>query len=182
MLVCLAPVSPAAQDTLAILMASLAHRDNREAFFIEERHASYLNSALTTQGRLKAVLPDRLEKIIVSPEPMTQVITGNRLIQSRHGVIQKEISLDRVPALSVTINTLRAVVFGNLNYLKKTFTAEYQTQGQNWSLQLIPLNEKLKAQISSIKVLGKQDKISEFLVTDVNGDFSKTRLYEHENK
>ena len=69
-----------------------------------------------------------------------------------------------------------------MKYLQKTFTYEYKTHAQDWSLLLVPLNKQIKKQLKSIKVIGSNDNISEFLVTDANGDFSKTRLYEHEKK
>lgn len=172
----------AAENNLAGLMAGLASKGQREAYFVEERHASYLNSPVTTQGRLKAIPPDRLEKIIVAPEAITQVVTGDHIIQSRDGGKQQEISLDQVPELSVAIDTLRAMVFGNLKYLQKTFTADYKIHEQHWTLLLRPRSPESGAQLKSIRISGSRDNITEFLVTDVNGDYSKTRLYEHEKK
>ena len=172
----------AGQESLAGLMARLAKHPQREAFFIEKQHASYLDSPLTTQGILRAIPPDRLEKIITVPESIKQVIAGNRIILSQNGVTLREISLTEMPVLGVTINTLRAVVFGNIEYLGKTFNQTFEYHNHHWSLLLVPIKQQVKDQIKSIRVSGVNDKISEFVLTESNGDFTTTRLYEHQIK
>jgi len=170
------------QDGLAGLMARLAKHPQRDAFFIEKQHASYLESPLTTQGILRAIPPDRLEKIITVPESIKQVIVGNRIIQSQNGVILREVSLTEIPVLAITINTLRAVVFGNIKYLGKTFSQTFENHDHHWSLLLVPIKQQVKDQIKSIRVSGVSDTISEFILTQSNGDFTTTRLYEHHIK
>lgn len=172
-------ITPAQADGLDKLMAKLSAATVREAVFVEERHAFYLDTPLKSQGHLKAIPPDRLEKTIVSPEPIKQVIVGDRVIQTRNNVPVKEISLNKQPALAAAINAMRAVLFGNIAYIRKTFKIHYENSGKHWSLNLLPLDKNLLKYIKSIRVSGADDAIAEFRLTEANGDFSITRLYEH---
>jgi hypothetical protein len=171
-------ITPVQADSLDKLMAKLSAAPEREALFVEERHAFYLDSPLKSQGHLKAIPPDRLEKTIISPEPIKQVIVGDRVIQTRNNVPVRELSLNKQPGLAAAINALRAVLFGNVAYLRKTFKIHFVNSDKQWSLNLLPLNKNLLKYIKSIRVSGVNDTIAEFRLTEANGDFSITRLYE----
>lgn len=162
---------------LAGLLSRFAAQPQREAHFIEERYAFYLQSPLQTQGYLKATPPDRLEKRIIAPERIEQVISGDRLRHSRDGVLQKEIRLSEQPVLALAINTLRAVLFGDAAYLQQHFQVDYVPHNTTWQLTLRPLSAQIGKHIMSIRVTGDGHDINEFLLTEANGDYTKTRLY-----
>lgn len=174
------PINPLFADDagLARLMSKFAGLSERKAAFIEERHAYYLDAPLMSQGQLKATPPDRLEKTIVTPEPIQQVISGDRLIHAKNGETVREITLSQQPVLAAAINALRAVLFGDLGFLQKHFQTRYENSKHKWKLKLIPRQKQIIKYIRSITVSGADDTVSEFLITEANGDYSKTRLYE----
>lgn len=160
------------------LMSKLAAKPERQASFIEERHAFYLDTPLKSQGHLKASPPGRLEKTIIVPESIQQVINGDRITHSKNGKIVREMSLSQQPVLAAAINTMRSVLFGDVNYLQKYFQIRYEVDQQKWQLHLVPREKQVVKYIKSIIVSGAEDRISEFLITETNGDYSRTRLYE----
>ena len=157
---------------LARLMNKFSGLVERKAAFIEERHAFYLDEPLKTQGYLRAIPPDRLEKTIASPESIKQVISGDRIMHTKNGEKVREISLSQQPVLAAAINAMRAVLFGDMDFLQKNFQTRYENSNNKWKLKLVPRQKQIIKYIRSITVSGADDKVSEFLITEANGDYS----------
>ena len=123
--------------------------------------------------------PDELIKIIENPEPQIQVIRGDQIRHSKQGETIREISLSSHPSLAATVNTLRALLFGDVSYILRSFEIEYKSHGENWIINLYPHDSLVKQNIKSISVAGINSSIEHYTITEVNGDYSLTKLYEN---
>lgn len=162
---------------LTKLLQGISVKTGQQVKFIEERYAFYLEQPIKTKGQLKAIPPDELVKTIQSHEPVDQHISGNRVVHYKSGVAIREISLLKQPALAAAVNTLRALLFGDAQYLYRTFEVDYENHASKWVLQLHPREALVKKYIKSITVTGENSKIKQYTVIEINGDYSRTYLY-----
>lgn len=146
--------------------------------FKNEKHTSFLDEPIISSGYLKFIAPNKLQKIILKPEKISQKIDGNELkiINENETNI---INLDDYPEFSIILGATISVLSGNHSALKEDFKIIFDHKEAGWKLLLSPHDSYISGYVESIKMFGNKNKISKIVVTEPNHDQSITYLSNH---
>ena len=161
----------AAAFDLAQLTQLLASKRSGEATFVEKREVSVLDRTVMTSGRLSFAAPDTFIRENLKPQRERVAVVGNMLTMSR-GERSRSVALDSVPEASVIIEAIRGTLTGNRDALQKLFETSVSGNAERWSLELVPRDPRLRAQVATVRVSGRQAEVSEMQVVMPDGDRS----------
>lgn len=161
----------AAAFDLAQLTQLLASKRSGEATFVEKREVSVLDRTLMTSGRLSFEAPDTFVRENLKPQRERVSVVGNMVTMSR-GDRSRTVALDSVPEASVIIEAIRGTLTGNRESLQKLFETGVSGSAERWSLELVPRDARLRAQVATVRVSGRQAEVREMQVVMPDGDRS----------
>ena len=156
---------------LVRLMQMLAQVKAGEATFVETRNVAMLERPLESSGRLWFEAPDTFVRETLKPRRERMAIVGNNLTMSL-GNRRRTVPLDSVPEAAVILEAIRATLTGNREALEHNFSATVSGGPQRWSLELVPLDARLLAQVTSVRVAGRHATVRVVTVTMADGDRS----------
>ena len=151
------------------LTALLARVRSGEATFVERREVSVLDRTVMTSGRLSFQAPDTFVRENLKPLAEKVAVVGDTVTMSRGGR-SHTVTLDSVPEAAVIIEAIRGTLTGNRDALRKLFETRVGGDAKAWTLDLVPRDVKLRAQVSTIRVSGRQSQVREVLITLPDGD------------
>ncbi|MDE2626728.1 MAG: outer membrane lipoprotein carrier protein LolA [Burkholderiales bacterium] len=160
---------------LARLMQLLGQVKSGEATFVETRTVAMLDRPLESSGRLWFEAPDTFVRETLKPRRERMAIVGDTLTMSL-GNRSRTVPLDAVPEAAVILEAIRGTLTGNREALERHFSATVSGGPQRWSLELVPLDARLLAQVNSVRVAGRQAAVREVTVTMADGDRSLMRI------
>ena len=165
--------APAAAQALDLdqLTRLLASKRSGEATFVEKREVSVLDRTVMTSGRLSFEAPDSFVRENLKPQRERVAVVGNVLTMSR-GDRTRSVALDSLPEASVIIEAIRGTLTGNRDALQKLFETSVSGNAAQWSLELVPRDARLRAQVATVRVSGRQAEVREMLVVMPDGDRS----------
>lgn len=169
-LVTLSPAAFAAWD-LQQLMDSLAQNKSGSATFIETKHIALLDKPIESSGELLYTAPDRLEKRTLKPKPESMVVNGGELLIER-GRQKYFLQLQAYPELAAFIDSIRGTLAGDRKALERNYRLSLNGSAERWTLQLLPLDEKMQAVIRRIRIAGVRDQVNSIEITQADGDSS----------
>jgi outer membrane lipoprotein-sorting protein len=167
---CLTASSAWAFD-LPELMGLLARQKNGEARFTEQRFVRGLEGPLDASGTLSFQSPDRLTRRTLTPRPETMTVDGNTLTLSRGGRT-RTLTLDSMPELLGMVEAMRSTLNGNAQTLQRYFRSTLTGSPDKWTLDLMPIDEKLAAQVRSLRLTGKAGEVLGIEMEFIGGDRS----------
>ena len=156
---------------LAQLTQLLASKRSGEATFVEKREVSVLDRTVMTSGRLSFEAPDTFVRENLKPQRERVAVVGNMVTMSR-GDRSRTVALDSVPEASVIIEAIRGTLTGNRESLQKLFETGVSGSAERWSLELVPRDARLRAQVATVRVSGRQAEVREMQVVMPDGDRS----------
>ena len=156
---------------LAQLTQLLASKRSGEATFVEKREVSVLDRTVMTSGRLSFEAPDTFVRENLKPQRERVAVVGNMLTMSR-GERTRSVALDSLPEASVIIEAIRGTLTGNRDALQKVFETSVSGNAERWSLELVPRDARLRAQVTTVRVSGRQAEVREMQVMMPDGDRS----------
>jgi outer membrane lipoprotein-sorting protein len=156
---------------LAQLTQLLASKRSGEATFVEKREVSVLDRTVMTSGRLSFEAPDTFVRENLKPQRERVAVVGNMLTMSR-GDRSRSVALDSVPEASVIIEAIRGTLTGNRESLQKLFETGVSGNAERWTLELVPRDARLRAQVATVRVSGRQAEVREMQVVMPDGDRS----------
>jgi outer membrane lipoprotein-sorting protein len=162
--------APAAFD-LTQLTQLLATKRSGEATFVEQREVSVLDRTVTTSGRLSFEAPDTFVRENLKPMRERVAVVGNTLTMSR-GERTRSVALDSVPEAAVVIEAIRGTLTGNRDALQRVFDATVSGNAEQWTLDLVPREPRLRTQVSSVRVAGRRAEVRQMQVQMPDGDRS----------
>lgn len=140
------------------LMGLLAQQKQGEASFTEQRFVRGLDGPLHASGTLSFTAPDRLVRRTLSPRPESMEVDGNNLTLSRSGRT-RSMTLDSVPELLGMVEAMRGTLSGNGAVLQRYFRSTLTGSRAGWTLDLVPLDERLAAQVASLRLTGRAGEV-----------------------
>ncbi|RZI93854.1 MAG: outer membrane lipoprotein carrier protein LolA [Variovorax sp.] len=156
---------------LTELMAQLAKQKSGEARFTEQRFVRGLDGPLESAGTLSFTAPDKLARRTLTPRPESMVVDGNNLTLSR-GSRTRTMTLDSTPELLGMVEAMRSTLGGDTNTLKRYFRSTVTGSAQNWTLDLAPIDERLAAQLRSLRMTGRAGEVLGLEMEFIGGDRS----------
>ena len=156
---------------LAQLMQSLAKTRSGEARFTERRQVAMLDQPLESSGRLWFEAPDTFVRETLKPRREKIAVIGNQLTLSQ-GSRTRTIALDSTPEAAVIVEAIRGTLTGNREALERFFKASVSGDARQWQLELVPHDARLQAQVSAIRLSGRDNEVREVQVALADGDRS----------
>ena len=156
---------------LAPLMQMLAQVKAGEATFVEKRYVTMLERTLHSSGRLSFSAPDTFVRETLKPHRDRVAVVGNEVTMSM-GTRSRTVPLDSVPEAALIMGALRGTLTGNREALERHFSAVVTGTPQRWTLELVPLEPRLREQVVSVRVAGQQALVREVSVVMGDGDRS----------
>jgi outer membrane lipoprotein-sorting protein len=153
------------------LMGLLARQKNGEARFTEQRFVRGIEGPLDASGTLSFQAPDRLTRRTLTPRPETMTVDGNTLTLSRGGRT-RTLTLDSMPELLGMVEAMRSTLNGNVQTLQRYFRSTLTGTADKWTLDLVPIDEKLAAQVRSLRLTGKAGEVLGIEMEFIGGDRS----------
>jgi outer membrane lipoprotein-sorting protein len=169
-LVMWSPSAFAAWD-LQQLMDSLAQNKSGRATFVETKRIAMLDKPVESSGELFFTAPDRLENRTLKPRPESMTVNGSDLSIER-GNQKYHLQLQAYPELAAFIDSIRGTLAGDRKALESSYRLSLDGSAERWSLQLLPLDEKMRAVIKRIRISGVRDQVNSVEITQADGDSS----------
>ena len=153
------------------LMSLLAQRRSGEATFTEQRFVRGLEGPLDASGVLSFTAPDRLMRRTITPRPETMSVDGNTLTLSRGGRT-RTMALDSMPELLGMVEAMRGTLSGNAQSLQRYFRSTLTGTSNDWALDLQPIDDRLAAQVRSMRLTGRGGEVLGVEMEFIGGDRS----------
>jgi outer membrane lipoprotein-sorting protein len=153
------------------LMGLLAKQKSGEARFTEQRFVRGIEGPLDASGTLSFQAPDKMTRRTLTPRPETMVVDGNTLTLSRGGRT-RTMTLDSMPELLGMVEAMRGTLNGNTQSLARYFRASVSGTPDKWTLDLVPIDEKLAAQVRTLRLSGRAGEVLGIEMEFIGGDRS----------
>lgn len=153
------------------LMALLAQQRSGEAKFTEQRFVHGLEGPLEASGVLGFTAPDKLVRRTLTPRPESMSVEGNTLTLSRGGRT-RTVQLDSMPELQGMVEAMRGTLSGNSQGLQRYFRSTLSGSTNSWTLDLQPIDERLAAQVRSMRLSGRGGEVLGIEMEFIGGDRS----------
>jgi outer membrane lipoprotein-sorting protein len=153
------------------LMGLLARQKSGEARFTEQRFVHGLEGPLDASGTLSFDAPDKLVRRTLSPRTETMAVDGNTLTLSRGGR-NRTLALDSMPELLGLVEAMRGTLSGDGATLQRYFKSTVAGAPAKWTLDLVPMDSRLAAQVRSIRISGRASDVLGLEMEFVGGDRS----------
>ncbi len=160
---------------LADLMALMAQNQRGEAHFVEQRWVNGLTQPLQSRGTLSFHAPSRFSRITLEPSPESMTVDGRTVTLKRAGR-SRTLSLDSVPEVAAIVEAVRGTLTGDLSTLQQYFNTTLSGHTTQWVLVLEPLDARLAAQVSQVRITGEQRDLRTVEVKLADGDSSLMRI------
>ena len=156
---------------LVALTALLGQVKAGDATFIESRRIEMLDRTLASSGRLSFRAPDTFVRETLSPRREKLAVSGNTLTMSL-GERSRTMQLDASPEAAVLVEAIRGTLTGNRASLERLFETTVSGSAEQWSLDLVPKDLRLRGQVASVRVAGRDAVVREVAVLLADGDKS----------
>jgi outer membrane lipoprotein-sorting protein len=168
-------VANAAGFDLQALTQQLAQVHSGEAQFVEDRRIEQLDRTIRSSGRLSFTAPDTFVRETLKPRHERMAVVGNQLTLTRGDRTQTAL-LDSVPEAAVIVEAIRGTLTGNRETLERYFDVKVQGSPEQWELDLVPREPRLRAQVTSLHISGRRAQVREVRMTLPDGDSSVMRI------
>lgn len=153
------------------LMQALATTQNGHASFVEKKNIAMLDKPVESSGELFYTAPDRLEKRTLKPKPESMVLDKDKLIVEQRGK-KHVLSLQSYPEIAAFIDSIRGTLAGDRKALEKSYKLGISGSQENWKLNLLPIQDKMKKVVTSIWITGADNQLKTIEIKQADGDSS----------
>ena len=161
----------AAEWDIDQLMRGLAQTRSDRARFVEKKSIAMLTRPVESSGELFYSAPDHLEKRTIKPKAESMILDRGMLTiereQQRH-----VLPLQDYPELAAFIESIRATLAGDRKALEHSYRLALEGSVERWSLQLLPVDEKIQSVVRRIRISGVRDTLRSIEIIQADGDSS----------
>ena len=168
----LAPViSHAAEWDIDRLMHGMAQTRSDHASYIEKKSIAMLEEPVESSGELFYTAPDHLEKRTLKPKPEFMILDHGSLVIERGRKIH-HLQLQDYPELAAFIDSIRGTLAGDRMALERNYRLSLEGTAEHWTLQLLPVDEKMQAVVKHIRIAGVGYAVRSIEITQTDDDSS----------
>lgn len=164
-------ISHAAQWDIDQLMRGLAQTRSDHAGFVEKKFIAMLDRPVESSGELIYTAPDRLEKRTIKPKPESMTVDADSLVIERDRQ-KHRLQLQDYPELAAFIESIRGTLAGDRKALERNYRMSLEGTAERWTLQLLPVDEKMQAVVTRIRIAGVRYTVRSIEITQADGDSS----------
>ena len=170
-LISLPALAHAADWDIDQLMQGLAQTRVGHARFVEKKSIAILDKPVESSGELFYNAPDRLEKRTLKPKPESMILDQGTLLIER-GRQKHRLQLQDYPELAAFIDSIRGTLAGDRKALERNYRLSLEGSADQWTLQLLPIDEKMQAVVKRIRIAGARDTVRSIEISQADGDSS----------
>ena len=115
--------------------------------------------------------PDVFVRETLKPRREKLAVDGNTLTMSI-GERIRTLQLDASPEAAVIVEAIRGTLTGNRAALERLFETRVVGDASAWTLELVPRDLRLRGQVASVRVSGRESVVREVRVNLADGDHS----------
>jgi hypothetical protein len=164
-------ISHAAKWNIDQLMHGLAQAHSDHASFIEKKFIAMLDKPVESSGELFYTAPDHLEKRTLKPKPESMILDHGTLVIER-GREKHRLQLQEYPELAAFIDSIRGTLAGDRKALERNYRLSLEGTAERWTLQLLPVDEKMQAVVKRIRIAGVGYAVRSIEITQTDDDSS----------
>jgi hypothetical protein len=168
-------IGHAAEWSIDDLMHGLAQIRSDHSSFVEKKFIAMLDKPVESSGELFYTAPDYLEKRTIKPKPESMILDHATLVVER-GRQKHQLQLPDHPELAAFVDSIRGTLAGDRRALERNYRLNLEGTAQRWTLQLLPLDEKVQAVVKRIVITGVRDVVRSVEITQADGDSSVMRI------
>ena len=161
----------AAEWDIDQLMSGLAQTRSGHVSFVEKKFIAMLDKPVESSGELFYTAPDHLEKRTLKPKAESMTVDAGTLVIER-GRQKHRLQLQDYPELAAFIDSIRGTLAGDRKALERNYRLSLDGTAERWTLQLLPLDEKMQAVVKRIRIAGARDAVRSIEITQADGDSS----------
>jgi len=94
------------------------------------------------------------------------------VLQLERGRQKLSLPLQEHPELAAFIDSIRGTLAGDRKSLERNYRLSMEGGAQQWTLQLVPLNEKMLSVVKEIRMAGVRDAVRSIEIIQADGDRS----------
>jgi hypothetical protein len=164
---------------LRSLMMELARVSSASARFTERKTMQVLSAPMLASGTLTYIAPDQIRKTTLSPVAEQFVLDHQDVsMTGGPGNQAQRFSLTAAPQIAGLVEGIRATLAGDLPTLERFYDVQLSGSESVWRLNLRPRRAGSARFVTSIDILGSQDRIGEIDTRSPNGDHSEMTISE----
>lgn len=169
--------TPSGGEALAV---DILHRiglvSQRENHFTETRQLHALRAPLHSEGQLRFIPPDYVEKLTLTPVQDSFIMQGDA-VRLQHGQSpERTVSLHVSPALQVMAATIRGPLQGDVALLQRYYTLSATGDAGRWTLTLTPRTAETAHIIRLVQIEGRHNTLDSTHLVQANGDVTDTTI------
>jgi outer membrane lipoprotein-sorting protein len=157
--------------TIDQLMQVMQEIRSDHAGFTERKSIAMLEEPVDSSGELFYTAPDRMEKRTLKPKPESMILDGDTLVFERGGK-KRRFRLQETPELAAFIASIRGILAGDRAALEQNYGLSLEGSADDWTLQLLPLDEKIHVVVKSIRITGAGNAVHSIETLQADGDSS----------
>ena len=161
----------AAEWDIDQLLRALAQIRTDHSSFVEKKFIAMLDKPVESSGELFYTAPDRLEKRTLKPKPESMILDRDTLVIERRRQVHRLQTQDH-PELAAFIDSIRGTLAGERKALERNYRLSLDGTAERWTLQLLPLDERMQAVVKRIRIAGIRDAVRSIEITQADGDSS----------
>ena len=165
------PLAEAGEWGLDQLMRGLAQTRSGHASFVEQKSIAMLDKPVESSGELFYTAPDRLEKRTLKPRPESMVLERGTLTIEQKGK-RHVLPLQNYPEVAAFIESIRGTLAGDRAALERTYKLSLEGDEQGWTLELLPIADRMKKVIERIRIAGERHELRTIEIRQADGDSS----------
>jgi len=164
-------IGHAAEWDIDQLMRGLAQIRSDHSSFVEKKSIAMLEQPVESSGELFYTAPDHLEKRTFKPKPESMILDRGALVIER-GRKKHVLQLQDYPEVAAFIDSIRGTLAGDRGALERNYRLQLDGTAEHWTLQLLPLDEKMQAVVKRIRIAGVRDALRSIEINQADGDSS----------
>ncbi|MBT6914414.1 MAG: hypothetical protein HOA38_03100 [Candidatus Marinimicrobia bacterium] len=146
----------------------IAKNSNKSLNFVEIHSETFFTKEIEVTGVVLFGKSGTMSKYIATPSKSEMHIVNNTLsLVSSEGV--KSMSLDNYPVLASSVNAIRWLLLGEKNKILENYSINYSNKGNDWVINLIPVDKEILLKISTISITGSLGNIAIIMLIKTNG-------------
>ena len=166
------------------LMHQFSRVVHAKLVFKETRRSAFVMTDLVTEGHIEYRQPDYIEKNTVSPIVEKVVIDGDSMSIEKKGQVGKRDDMVHIqkyrvkshPVLTITVESLRAILVGDIDRLNEGFEIKLDGSRTDWKLDLTPKTPDILNYFKQVLLYGSDARIHKVVSIQADGDQSTVDL------
>jgi outer membrane lipoprotein-sorting protein len=144
------------QDLVRRIQTVNKSKPSIQASFTEERHTTILKEPVRNEGKIWAVLPDKIRREIGGKTPSATVIDGKKMVVYYPNLKEEEVyDLEKRPRLK---DSLRALTAGlDFQQLNNFYNVEASKEGDTYRITLTPKTAAVSKVVKWVRLTTNQD-------------------------